>query len=653
MGNENTQENNINRNGPENGNEPEQMQQMEANQNASNPNIPPMYGNPNQRGQQQAMPIQGGYPSTPIQNQGISPRQMMPQQNVPPRQMMPQQNVPPRQVMPQQNVPPRQVMPQQNVPPRQVMPQQNMPPRQMMPYQYYQKPQIKHPDESATRYALMGVPVMIYAIICAICLYRNWSGIITSALSFISIGFISFSLVRYEKQTAQKNDGEITTSAALAKQNRLIIYFVGMVLFGVAECLTADKGIIFICNSGILVLEIFGLLSYFNNVKRWGLLKAFIVFWDVLVSPFIYIGEAFIDYSALKKNNGKKGHKGIYVFLGIVIVIPILVFVLKLLAEADEVFASVIESIFGRFLFSPDVVFWAIFAFIIFLFVYGMVVKMPKRDFDYLNGKNIGCEPVIGITITGVLTVFYLIFSVIQILYLFINNMKLPDGMSYAQYARHGFFQLLFVAILNLVIVLLCIKLFKKSTVLKVILTVMSVCTYIMIASSVVRMVMYIKEYDLTYARFIVLFMLALTAVLMVGVVIRIFSDVFPLFNYIFLAIMAMLILYAYSRPANIIANYNLNQTHDREVDLEYVMRLCDDAVPAVCEYLEENNYKAGDVIEADRFLRGDVNIEIYLTDIIRENKKYGAIRGFNFSRYNATKYAEDFLDKYPASDTY
>lgn len=619
MDNGNTQENSINSNGPENGNGPQQNMQ-----------------------QGQTMP-----------QQNMQPGQMMPQQNMQPGQMMPQQNIQPVQMMPQQNMQPRQVMPQQYMQPGQMIPQQNMPPRQMVPPQYYQRPLIKHPDESATRYALMGVPVVIYAIICAICLYRNWSGIITSALSFISVGFISFSLVRYEKQTARKSGGEITTSAALAKQSRLIIYFIGMILFGVAECLTADKGIIFICNSGILLLEMFGLLSYFNNVKRWGLFKAFIVFWDVLVSPFVYIGEAFIDYSALKKQNGKKGHKGIYVFLGIVIVIPILVFVLKLLADADEVFASVIKSIFGSFLFSPDVIFWAIFAFIIFLFVYGMVVKMPKRDFDYLNGKSIGCEPVIGITITGVLTVFYLIFSVIQIMYLFINNMKLPDGMSYAQYARHGFFQLLFVAILNLVFVLLCIKLFKKSTVLKVILTVMSVCTYIMIASSAVRMIMYIKEYDLTYARFIVLFMLALTAVLMVGVVIRIFSDVFPLFNYTFLAIMAMLILYAYSRPANIIANYNLNQTHDREVDLEYVMRLCDDAVPAVCDYLEENNYTAEDEIEADRLLRGDIRIEIYLEDIIEDNKKYGAIRGFNFSRHNATKYAESFLDKYPASDTY
>ena len=38
--------------------------------------------------------------------------------------------------------------------------------------------------------------------------------------------------------------------------------------------------------------------------------------------------------------------------------------------------------------------------------------------------------------------------------------------MTYAGYARQGFFQLLFVALLNLVMVLLCLKYFRRSKLL-------------------------------------------------------------------------------------------------------------------------------------------------------------------------------------------
>ncbi|MCQ5120614.1 DUF4153 domain-containing protein, partial [Coprococcus eutactus] len=61
--------------------------------------------------------------------------------------------------------------------------------------------------------------------------------------------------------------------------------------------------------------------------------------------------------------------------------------------------------------------------------------------------------PVIGITITVVLTPFYLIIAVVQIVYLFMNSAGLPDYMTYAEYAIRGCFELLFVAVVNVCIV--------------------------------------------------------------------------------------------------------------------------------------------------------------------------------------------------------
>ncbi|MGN0394982.1 MAG: DUF4153 domain-containing protein [Coprococcus sp.] len=600
-----------------------------------------------------------GNGSAPYQeNTPMMSNQPVPQQNNMPNQAMPQQNGMPNQPVPQQNNMPNQAMPRQYNIPNQAMPQYNMrngnvPLQYGMPYQNYQKPIVKHPHESAARYAIMGIPVIVYALLCAFCLYRNWSGIMTPIFTIISALFISFGLVKYEQYTAGKNGTVITISEALSKQKKLIFYFVGMLLFGIAVCLTADGIIIFICNSGILVLEIFGLLGYFYDTKSWSLFKAFLAFFDVIViAPFEYISEPFVDYSAYRKENNKKGHKVIYVLIGTAIAIPILALVLKLLTLADEVFKSVLNSILGSFIFSPDIILFAAFVFAIFMFAYGIIVKIPRSDINYLDSKRSEYEPVIGITVTGILTLFYLLFSVIQILYLFINNMELPNGMSYAKYARHGFFQLLFVAILNLIIVLLCIKLFRKSKVLNVVLVIMSICTYIMIFSSAIRMLMYIDQYDLTYARVFVIFMLIMTAILMTGVVVRIFSDTFPLFNYSFWVIMLLFIIFAFFKPASFIAEYNLNSTDGSEIDIKYVAELGSDAVPALCEYFEDNGYGADFELDGG-FWGFDFEFGRYLNNIINKNEKYGKIRGFNLSRYSATKYAKDFLEKYPVPDKY
>lgn len=92
------------------------------------------------------------------------------------------------------------------------------------------------------------------------------------------------------------------------------------------------------------------------------------------------------------------------------------------------------------------------------------------------------------------IAVLYLLFSAIQIVYLFIGNMQLPAGVTYAEYARRGFFQLLFVCVLNLAAVLSIQSYFKENRVLKALLLAISGCTLIMTASSACRMLLYIRR---------------------------------------------------------------------------------------------------------------------------------------------------------------
>lgn len=541
-------------------------------------------------------------------------------------------------IPPGQDVPPMQnISPMQDVPPV-----QNIPPTQGTA-SYYGYRRTTH--ISPKRYQTFCIPTVIYAIFTALCLYDNWNSFFTPISTIASVLFISFFIVKHEKLLAEKDGNQFTVSDAIKKQMRIFPYYIFMILLGISICLTADKWVCFYGNIGIYVLGIGSFMAYFNNVNRWNIGKYIFSFLETVFAPLQYFGASFSDGKAYKKQKGKKhSNMSSYVWIGLLIGIPLLAIVVAILASADPVFKEVMETIFGQ-LFSWTIIVFTLFIFFTYIYLYGLFVKMPLGNLGTETGQDKKYEPAIGITITIPLTVVYLLFIVIQILYLFMNNLSLPDGMSYAEYARQGFFQLLFVAILNVFIVTICTGIFQEHKVLKMILTVMCICTFVMIASSVVRMFMYIDEYNLTYQRIVVLLLLAMTAVLMLGVLIKLYCKSFPLITYGLFTIAAIYVVFAFARPVHIVADYNLNHTSHREPDIEYIRDMGLDAVPDVYEYVKKHHLSNDSVLYEN--YREEVSVEDYFRWVERVTSDYGsfeAIRGFNIAEYRAAMCADDIL---------
>ena len=168
----------------------------------------------------------------------------------------------------------------------------------------------------------------------------------------------------------------------------------------------------------------------------------------------------------------------------------------------------------------------------------------------------------------SVISILYLVFSVIQILYLFIGDFRLPEGYTYAKYAREGFFQLLFVCLLNLLIVLFVLKHFRRGIITKILLTVISACTYIMIASSALRMGMYVSEYNLTRQRVKVFWALATLAIIFIFVVINIYKENFRLSRWAMIAFCICYLVLSFGRMDAFIARYNLSKLTNEEMEL-------------------------------------------------------------------------------------
>ena len=250
--------------------------------------------------------------------------------------------------------------------------------------------------------------------------------------------------------------------------------------------------------------------------------------------------------------------------MGLVIAMPLLVVIVSLLVSADAIFSNLVGRIFYvlfREIILPTKFIRILLMFLWgFLFFYSILYNISQKKLNSQQKDFRTQEPLIAITFLALIAVVYLIFCGIQISYIFTGGMELPSGYTYSSFARQGFFQLLFVCVLNLILVLMCLGLFRENKTLKILLTFISGCTYIMIVSSAYRMMLYIVAYQLTRLRILVLAALLVLAILLGGVIRSIFRESFPLFKYSTIVVTVIYVILSLSRIDFIIAKYNVSQ---------------------------------------------------------------------------------------------
>lgn len=495
-------------------------------------------------------------------------------------------------------------------------------------------------------FSFFGLAGLLYAVFFSFCLYKNISGITAPLFTLGTLIYFFRCLKKLE-----------------IKLNKdCIFYGAAIMLLGINLCTTDDLFIIFCDYMGIILILFSGLLSLFYMNNTWGLPEYLKAIFMTVFGSLEKGDRLFSDMKIWRKNrpkNAEKSHKTRYILYGVLIGLPISVTVLFLLSSADLVFGHLFERIFnldslfytfyGKYIIL-DLFYIALLTIAIYILSYGLIVYLSSHSIKLIGGSEKKGEPLIAITVNAMLALIYIIFSVIQILYLFVGKMTLPEHYTYAEYARQGFFQLLLVCIINMVLVLICLYKFKENKVLKDLLTVISGCTYIMIASSVLRMYMYVKAYDLTYLRVLVLWTLGLLTFLMGGIILYIFKAKFPLFKYSMVVVTVLYLALAYSHPDYLIASCNLDENHiSGNVDYRYLRGLSSDALPAVVAAIEREdsddfaaNFEG--YFDHTKSRCDDHNVfsrMFFITGLGNSDKT--SIRGFNFSRYRAGKYLEDW----------
>lgn len=509
--------------------------------------------------------------------------------------------------------------------------QQSTPSIYVTPPPSYVEPITMYDTKVKENFHIYGIAALLYAILYAVCMFKNDSGL--SFLFYIlgTIGFIWFCLRKLDMKLGKEN----------------VFYIVSMLLLAVSTFCTDDDRIIFFNKLGIFLLTISMLLGIMHNTGKWNLGKYLGSILQVVFMAIGQIGKPFKDAIWYCKNKlNAKNSRYLYLLLGVVITVPLFAVVLGLLTSADAVFRDVTVNILANLNLGNVVSFvWKIL--FMFLASYGILVYLCKKELkeDVKDTKK--WEPLVGIPVSAILSALYLIFSVIQIMYLFVGNMQLPEGYTYAEYAREGFFQLLAVSILNLVLVLVGLYYFRPSKVLKGILIVMSLCTFIMIASSAMRMMIYIQYYYLTFLRILVLWTLLVLALIFAGVIVYIVKDQFPLFKYSMIVFTCLYIALSFAQPDYWIAKVNIESTKTTRSeffkgeaydDYSYLAGLSADASSVMVAWADEVGCGLDYYYDSSYPIKAEGEIEYGYRYLKRLRTRVGDIGlwNFNLSRWLA-----------------
>jgi hypothetical protein len=325
---------------------------------------------------------------------------------------------------------------------------------------------------------------------------------------------------------------------------------------------------------------------------RWGFSKD--ILHGLLVRPIAHISEIVHLIPKLTRKNNELTKNSIIkrIIVGIFFALPVLVIVTALLSSADLVFGIIVNKALSNINIADILKQILLIGAITVLagsYIWGLTYS--EREQVSCQDVNRNLDEVSVLTGLCLLNIVYGVFSYIQFAYLFgsLSNL-LPEGFTYAEYARKGFFELVVVAIVNVAIVLGSLNFTKISGVLpgrifKILNGGLVASTLVMLFSSFVRMYLYEEVYGYTYLRvFTHEFMIMLFFMLCITLY-RVWSGKLNLAKWYIVISLISYVLINYINADVFIAQRNMERYYKMgSIDVDCLADMSYDTTP----YLEE-----------------------------------------------------------------
>ncbi|MCL2120731.1 MAG: DUF4173 domain-containing protein [Clostridiales bacterium] len=334
----------------------------------------------------------------------------------------------------------------------------------------------------------------------------------------------------------------------------------------------------------------------------------FDLFFALLSYPFGHFGKLWSVYrSGFEK---RKSMSFLLVLLGVLLTLPVCLYVAALLQDADAAFGYFWTVLTTHFHFEnfSITLFQILISLPVSMYLFGLAFAAvhqhghspldpegASRIMD--KAKALPYPMVIG-GITPLLLLYTLFFLSQSAYFLSAFRGVLPQGMLYSEYARRGFFELCTISVINLLMTGILLFFTKKANnrLTGAYCSILSVMTVALILISLSKMFLYIAIYGLTPLRVYTSWFMLFLLIVFSGILVKVAVPGYPLMKYTACAAMGMLLILCYADTDRIIARYNLAGYRSgklAQLDLSLLGQLGSSATPYLLEIMEDGEMEA------------------------------------------------------------
>ncbi len=332
----------------------------------------------------------------------------------------------------------------------------------------------------------------------------------------------------------------------------------------------------------------------------------------------------------MQRNKGNRSTIVKKVLLGCVFAIPFLMVILNLLTSADTQFEKLLMGIPDLVHFNPKYLIRFILILIITFCIFGYLQSLlhkyvPKQE-QKTSVQSFSLDGIITLTVLILLNIVYILFVAVQFKYFFSGT--LGGGYTYAEYARRGFFELLFVTLINLSMITgvilwtkIGVGLLKKA--LNFSLTILVLASGVMLVSAFMRLSMYEEAYGFTFSRVLAHSFMIFLMVILAYTLVKIWLEKLSLFHFYFIA---ALIYYTGINVVNIdrfVVKENIALYEETgKIDIHYLNQMSASGVLGLIELYEKHPDVPGlkDMLEQRKKERANLKSDLWQSQNITRN---------------------------------
>lgn len=311
-------------------------------------------------------------------------------------------------------------------------------------------------------------------------------------------------------------------------------------------------------------------------------------------------------FSFMFPKSKEKAHTGAKVFLGILAGLGTLIIILPLLLSADPNMQKELNLFFEN-IYIEDIFLYLFLFLLSASLCYGFIwsLKNDKPGIYSYKLPPIQKKALPAVSVIPALLVIiavYLMFAAVQFKYFFsnYNTLMQTPNLTNSQYAVHGYMELILITLLNFIFLAISMKFTNtgdKNTpvFLKILYLFLIAFNFLILVSSHLRLSLYEYSFGFATGRFFPHICLILFAALNMVMLIKVFKPEMRAWKYILIVCIVFYTIINYIGIDSIVARANISRYYEKQqnpesIDEEYLLRLSDDAIPIVADFMGKEN---------------------------------------------------------------